>query len=96
MSPILFTLYTNDCVSSQPNCSRFKFADDTAISSLLFHSDNSYRSEIDNFVTWCDENFLELNVSKTKELIIDFRRIKPVIDPVVIKGDVVEVVNSYK
>ena len=96
MSPILFTIYTNDCVSSQPNCSRFKFADDTAIASLLFDSEIQYKEEINDFVTWCRENFLELNVSKTKELIIDFRKNKSVICPVVINGDVVEVVSNYK
>ena len=51
---------------------------------------------MDNFVTWCEDNFLLLNVSKTKELIIDFRRkIDVPLAPIKIKGDV-EIVDLYK
>ena len=37
-----------------------------------------------------------LNVQKTKELIIDFRKTKSVPDPVTIKGQIVERVETYK
>ena len=40
----------------------------------------------------------ELNVSKTKEMVIDFRvkKDKPDIEPIVINGEVVERVHSFK
>lgn len=31
LSPMLFTLYTNDCVSNSENCTIIKYADDTVI-----------------------------------------------------------------
>ena len=31
LSPLLFTLYTNDCTSKYENCSVLKYADDTVI-----------------------------------------------------------------
>ena len=31
ISPVLFTLYTNDCVSTHDSCEIIKYADDTAI-----------------------------------------------------------------
>lgn len=37
-------------------------------------------------VKWCDENRFTLNLSKTKELIIDFREKKTAVTPVVIKN----------
>ncbi len=54
-----------------------KFADNTTIVGLIMNNDeNSYREEISNLAEWCTENNLLLNVSKTKELIIDFRKNK--------------------
>ena len=44
-----------------------KYADDAAIIALIINNDEShYREEAGNFVQWCDENFLKLNVPKTK------------------------------
>ncbi len=50
--PLLFTLYTNECVSGQDNNLFIKFSDDTAILSSL-HRDTSclqYISDVDRFV----------------------------------------------
>ena len=38
-----------------------------------------------NFVDWCDSNHLVLNVTKTKEMVIDFRKQTKVPDLIVIK-----------
>jgi hypothetical protein len=51
---------------------------------------------VDELVDWCDQNVLELNVTKTEELVIDFRRNKGSIAPLVIKGEEVRTVNQYK
>ncbi|KAK5904468.1 hypothetical protein CesoFtcFv8_006028 [Champsocephalus esox] len=56
-----------------------------------------YRALVENFVGWCDNNHLQLNISKTKELVVDFRRSrKRPLTPITIRGKDVEVVNSYK
>ena len=44
---------------------------------------------------WCSENDLELNVSKTKEMVFDFRKKTPIV-PLTIAGEVVEEVKSFK
>ena len=96
-SPVLFTLYTNDCTNSHPGNLVFKFSDDTAILSLL-HKDSStsvYFSEIENFVQWCDAHHLTLNVNKTKELVLDPRSVGDH-SPVVIHDSPIEQVSSYK
>ena len=52
-----------------------KFAEDTTIVGLITDSDESaYREEVDTLTTWCQDNNLSFNVSKTKEMIVDYRR----------------------
>ena len=50
----------------------------------------AYRDEVERLSMWCGENNLALNISKTKELIIDYRRLKTDILPLMINGDAVE------
>ena len=47
-------------------------------------------------VGWCSDNNLELNVSKTKEMIVDFRKKKTPLSPLFINGQSVERVDSFK
>ncbi|KAK2183967.1 hypothetical protein NP493_288g00020 [Ridgeia piscesae] len=61
-----------------------------------FASYQSYLSSVVRFSSWCSNNFLHLNVSKTKEMCIDFRRNRTVISPIVINGEPVEQVDSFK
>ncbi|KAK2188030.1 hypothetical protein NP493_146g01035 [Ridgeia piscesae] len=61
-----------------------------------FASYQSYLSSVVRFSSWCSTNFLHLNVSKTKEMCIDFCRNRTVISPIVIYGEPVEQVDSFK
>lgn len=96
-SPVLFTVYTNDCRNSQPGNFVIKFSDDTIILSLLYGEDSpsAYHSEIAYFKDWCEKNHLILNTIKTKEVIFDPKEVR-VHDPVVIGDRVIEQVSSYK
>ena len=55
-----------------------------------------YISSVDHFTTWCSDNCLEMNVSKTKEMIIDFRSGVHHPNPVNVMGQNIEIVHSYK
>ena len=58
---------------------------------------NCYFAVLDSFVKWCDSHFLQLNVSKTKEMIVDFRKNVPDEHvPLTIHGDVIEQAKEYK
>ncbi|KAK3568316.1 hypothetical protein QTP86_003925 [Hemibagrus guttatus] len=73
LSPLLYSLYTYDHVATTNSTTIIKFADDTVVVGLI--SDNNgtgYLEEIRNLENWCQRNNLPLNVSKTKELIVDF------------------------
>ncbi|KAM8846109.1 uncharacterized protein ACB058_012558 [Synchiropus picturatus] len=76
---------------------RPQFADDTTVVGLIRNDDESnYRSEVSRLVQWCDDNYLRLNVEKTKEMVVDFRR-RPVLHPpLLIAGAAVEQVTSTK
>lgn len=47
-------------------------------------------------VNWSDLNHLRLNISKTKEMVLDFRRKRPKPDPTSIQGTEVELVSCYR
>ncbi|PIK55788.1 putative RNA-directed DNA polymerase from mobile element jockey-like [Apostichopus japonicus] len=75
LAPFLFTVYTSDARSSHDSCHLIKFADDTALVGLITRDDGGeYLSQINWFVDYCDQNFLELNMEKTKEMVIDLRK----------------------
>ncbi len=73
--PLLYSLYTHDCVSSHSSTSIIKFADDTVVLGHINNNDEAaYLDEVERLTSWSQENCLSLNVSKTKELIVDFRK----------------------
>ncbi len=75
-SPLLYFLYTHDCVSSHSSTSIVKFADDTVVLGLISNNDETaFLDEVERLTSWCqDTERLSLNMSKTKELIVDFRK----------------------
>ena len=94
---LLFALYTADCRSTDESCPLVKFADDTELVGKISNDeDATYHTQTENFVNWCGKNYLYLNVSKTKEMCIDFRKNQRCPKPVYIKGEAVERVNTYK
>ena len=51
LSPLLYTLFTYDCVASQSNTSIIKFADDTKVIGLITGGDETaYRREVAELV----------------------------------------------
>jgi len=97
ISPKLYSLFTFDCKAHLAGNHVFKFADDTTVTGLISdNNEDNYRREIDGIVNWCDNNNLFLNVSKTKELVIDFRRNKSIIEPVFINSIEVEQISVFE
>ena len=95
--PLLFTLFTNDCVSSDPSVLFVKFSGDTTVVGLVSDNDEGrYRKEVERLVGWCSDNNLELDVSKPKEMIIDFRKKRCPAPHLSINGVRVELVDSFK
>ena len=51
-------------------------------------------AEVEIFTRGCKEKFLNLNVTKTKELLIDVRKKPPAVPPITIDGRIVERVDK--
>ena len=98
LSPLLYSLYTHDCVATHSSNIILKFADDTTILGLISNNDETaYRDEVRVLAEWCQDNNLSLNVCKTKEMIVDFRKLqRGGQDPIHIEGAEVERVSNFK
>ncbi|KAK3553086.1 hypothetical protein QTP86_031354, partial [Hemibagrus guttatus] len=63
LSPLLFTLLTHDCAAMHSSNHIISKNDESA-----------YREEVQQLTAWCKAKNLSLNVDKTKEMVVDFRR----------------------
>ncbi len=96
-SPLLFSLYTNNCTSKDPSVKLLKFADDTTLIGLIQDGDESaYRQEIKELAVWCSLNNLELNMLKSVEMMVDFRRNPPALPPLTVMNSTVTAVESFR
>ena len=98
LRPLLYALVTPDWVAMHASNSIIKFADDTTGVGLITNNDETaYRAglEVRALGVWCQENNLTLNVNKTKEKIVDFRKQREH-PPIHIDRTVVERVVSIK
>ena len=86
LNPLMYSLFTHACMANS-----IKFADDTMVVGLITNNDEStYREEVSELALWCHDNNLSQHVSKTKELIVDFRKQRSEHTPIHINGIAVE------
>ena len=75
LSPFLYSLLTHGSMATHASNAIIKMADDTTVVGLITNKvETAYREEVRALGLWCQENNLSLNVDKTKELIVDFRK----------------------
>ena len=78
LSPLLYSLLTHDCVDKHESNIIIKLAVDTTVVGLITDNvETAYREEARDLAVWCQDNNLSLNVSKTKELILNYRNRPP-------------------
>ncbi len=58
--------------------------------------ESAYRQEVKELAVWCSLNNLELNMLKTVEMIMDFRRNPPCSPPLTIMNITVTAVESFR
>ena len=84
LSAFLFIVYTTGMRSPNQN-SHIKYADDTVILGLIDNDiETPYFDTINYALQWCKANHLDLNVTKTKEIIHDFGHTPPSKQPITI------------
>jgi len=97
LSPFLFTLYTSDFQYNTESCHLQKYSDDSAVVGCIRDGrEEEYRAVVSDFVKWADENHLRLNVAKTREMVVDFRRKATAPTPLSVLGVDVDMVEEYK
>ncbi len=89
LSPLLFSLYTNDCTSKDPSVT-------TLIGLIQDGDESACRQEVKELAVWCRLNNLELNTLKTAEMIVDFRKKNPALPPLTIMNSTVTAVMSLR
>lgn len=71
LSPLLYSLYTNDCVAKHSLNFIVKFSDDTVFLGLISNNnEEAYMDEVEKLATWCQVRSVSLNVSKARELVL--------------------------
>lgn len=70
LSPLLFSIYTNNANCNDNKITLFKYADDMALVANV--KDDAalwpYHQQVNSLIFWIEDSSLELNVSQTKEL----------------------------
>ncbi|KAK0141318.1 putative RNA-directed DNA polymerase from transposon BS [Merluccius polli] len=68
----------------------------TVVGLICNGDETAYRAEVRKLLSWGSDNNLTLNVHKTKEFIMDFRKIRQDHTPLLINGEQVETVNTFR
>ena len=101
LGPLLFLIYVNDMVKCVKNVSVRLYADDI----VLYNADNDttraskvLQTDLDCYQTWCIQNKLSVNISKTKVMVFSASKRHPNTINVNLKieNQLLMVVPSYK
>ena len=96
LSHLLYSLFTHDCTARHDSNTIITFSDDTTVSGLITNNETVYREENRNLAVWCLDNNLSLKVTKTKEMIVDYRKKRTGHAPILIDWAAVEQIESFK
>ena len=95
--PILFLVMINDLKVISHGTDIWKFVDDISASERLVRNGSSdVQSNLHSITSRSSENFMKLNSMKCKELRVCFLRETPELLPLVINGQILELVHSHK
>ena len=93
LGPLLFLIMINDLLENWNDC--WKYVDDTSVSECVEPSSASNLQEVVNYIsTWTNNNNMKLNISKCKELIIDFSKDKRIFPSLQIADNYINRVES--
>jgi hypothetical protein len=96
LSPLLYSLLTHDCMARHNSNTILNFADTTVVVLTTDNDDTAYREEVRDLTVWCKDKNISLNVIKTREMIVNYRKRSAEHTPILIDGAVLEQVESFK
>ena len=96
LCPLLYSLFTHDYVAKHDCNTIIKFADDKTVVGLITDNDEiAYREEVRDLACGA-RTTTPLNVIKTNEMIVVYRKRRTEHAPILIDGAAVEQVESFK
>ncbi len=83
LSPILFSIYINEMTCDNDNLTLIKYADDMALVGRVkdIQSLDTYLNFVNYITIWTEESFLQLNISKTKEMCCGAKSVLALCEP---------------
>lgn len=97
LGPVLFLIYVNDVLDRLSALKGYLYADDLQ---LVAFSDTSsalgavIENELQEIERWCEDNFIMLNVSKSKAMLFGFER--QILPTFFINNELIDIVPSLK
>jgi hypothetical protein len=91
LSPLMYSLVTHDCTAKHGS-NIIKLL----VGLITDNDETAFWEEVRDLVVWCQDNNLSLNVIKTKEMIVDYRKRRTEHIPILIDGAILEQVESFK
>ena len=85
---------TTVCQDGEPSTHRTLETTTATYRSILAGQEKEYRDLVEAFTDWTKKNCLLLNTTKTKELVVDFRRSKTPYQSVCFDGGEIETVQN--
>lgn len=97
LGPLLFLIFFDDSDINIGTSTAHNFADDKKISRIIKSVNDAIelQKSIDNFIKWCDDNFLEVNLAKCK-IITFVHKQQPIIYDYRIKGEIIDRVYEIR
>lgn len=73
-----------------------KYSDDTVIMDIAGNSEGHLQAELDKFLLWCIQNYLDLNATKPKTWSLTTEETNLPSPPLEINRQIIERVEDYK
>jgi hypothetical protein len=96
LGPLLYSLVAHNYMAAHDSNTIIKFAYDTTTEGLITAGNGSAYREVRDLALWCQDNNFSLNVSKTKDLTVDYRGKRGEHVPIHIHRAVIERVERFK
>ena len=75
LSPFQYSLFPHNYTARHDSNTIIKLPNNTTVVGLITDNDETtYRKEVKDLTMWCKDNNLSLNVIKTNEMIVDYRK----------------------